>query len=308
MTGRHAGDVAGTPFQAELARFDAALARFVAGDMPGSQHGPQLPETLNRAIVYAVEGPGKRIRPVLVYRAAAALGRGPDAALDHAALALEFIHTYSLIHDDLPAMDDDDLRRGRPTLHRAFDEATAILVGDGLQVQAFSLITSAPGIEAAARLAMIDLLAAASGFAGMVGGQFKDMEATGTQPGVGDLQAMHRMKTGALIRAALGLGALVAGASEAQRMALERFGEHIGLAFQVIDDILDVQSDTATLGKTQGKDAASAKATYVSLLGLPGAREEAQRLLQAALESLDGLGAAAGALRDVARFIIDRDR
>jgi geranylgeranyl pyrophosphate synthase len=134
------------------------------------------------------------------------------------------------------------------------------------------------------------------------------MEATGTQPGVGDLQAMHRMKTGALIRAALGLGALVAGASEAQRVALERFGELIGLAFQVIDDILDVQSDTATLGKTQGKDAASAKATYVSLLGLPGAREEAERLLQAALDALDGLGAAAEPLRDVARFIIERDR
>jgi geranylgeranyl pyrophosphate synthase len=263
---------------------------------------------LREAVAYALSVGGKRIRPILVYRAARALGRDDAPALEHAAAAIELVHTYSLIHDDLPAMDDDDLRRGQPTLHRAYDEATAILVGDGMQVQAFSLLAAAPGLDAGRRLAMVDVLAAASGFPGMVGGQYLDVSATGGALSLDALKAMHNLKTGALIRAALALGGHAAGAGEAELAALDRYGEHIGLAFQVVDDILDVESDSATLGKTQGKDAAANKSTYVSLLGIDGARREAARLLDAALTALRPFDDRGDDLRDLARFIVERDR
>jgi len=263
---------------------------------------------LSQAVAYALSVGGKRIRPILVYRAARALGRDDTPALEHAAAAIELVHTYSLIHDDLPAMDDDDLRRGQPTLHRAYDEATAILVGDGMQVQAFSLLAAAPGLDADRRLAMIDVLAAASGFPGMVGGQYLDVSATGGALSLDALKAMHNLKTGALIRAALALGGHAAGAGEAELAALDRYGEHIGLAFQVVDDILDVESDSATLGKTQGKDAAAKKSTYVSLLGIDGARREAAGLLDAALTALRPFDDRGEDLRDLARFIVERDR
>ncbi len=289
-------------------RFASAAGRMMAGELAAGYAGGSVPESLVKAIDYAVSGEGKRIRPILVYRAARAVSERESPALDYAALALELVHTYSLIHDDLPAMDNDDLRRGRPTLHRAFDEATAILVGDGLQVQAFTMIARAPDLTPEQRVSMIDRLAEASGFNGMVGGQYRDMEATGTALTLPDLQAMHAMKTGALIRAALGLGGIAAGGSKPQLQALEDFGQHIGLAFQVVDDILDVESDSATLGKTGGKDEASHKATYVSLLGLEGARSEAGRLLEAAMAALESFGAQAEPLRELARFIVRRKR
>ena len=286
----------------DRARFESSARPLVETQL--STVAPALRE----AVAYALSVGGKRIRPILVYRAARALGRDDAPALEHAAAAIELVHTYSLIHDDLPAMDDDDLRRGQPTLHRAYDEATAILVGDGMQVQAFCLLAAAPGLDADRRLAMIDVLAAASGFPGMVGGQYLDVSATGGALTLDALKAMHNLKTGALIRAALALGGHAAGAGEAELAALDRYGEHIGLAFQVVDDILDVESDSATLGKTQGKDAAANKSTYVSLLGIDGARREAEGLLDAALTALRPFDDRGDDLRDLARFIVERDR
>ncbi len=261
------------------------------------------------AIRHALKAGGKRIRPLLVYTAGYTVSfiRKPTKSLDSAACAIELIHTYSLIHDDLPAMDDDDLRRGKPSLHKAYDEATAILVGDGLQARAFELLADAPGLGAEQRIAMVKVLAKAAGPAGMVGGQFIDIQATGSDMTLEQLQAMHSLKTGALIRASLALGGIAAGASEQQLAALDEYGTHIGLAFQVVDDILDVEGDTATLGKTQGKDDEANKPTYVKLLGLDGAKAEAQRLLQAALEALNSFGASADHLRDLARYIVERD-
>jgi len=287
---------------ADRERFERSARPLLQAQLAG------LPPALGEAVAYALDVGGKRIRPILVYRAASALGHSDAPALEHAAAALELVHTYSLIHDDLPAMDDDDLRRGRPTLHRAYDEATAILVGDGMQVQAFSLLAAAPGLDAARRLAMIERLAAASGFPGMVSGQYTDVAATGGALSLEALKAMHRLKTGALIRAALALGGHAAGADEQALLALDRYGEHIGLAFQVVDDILDVEGDSATLGKTRGKDAATNKSTYVSLLGIDGARREAHTLLEAASAALHTFGANADELREVAHFIVKRDR
>jgi len=287
---------------ADRDRFEAQARPLMDAHLAG------VPAALREAVTYALSVGGKRIRPTLVYRAARALGRGDAPALEHAAAAIELVHTYSLIHDDLPAMDDDDLRRGQPTLHRAYDEATAILVGDGMQVQAFSLLAAAPGLTAERRLAMIDALAAASGFPGMVGGQYLDVSATGEALTLDALKAMHNLKTGALIRAALALGGHAAGADAQELAALDRYGEHIGLAFQVVDDILDVESDSATLGKTQGKDAAANKSTYVSLLGIDGARREAAALLDAALAALRPFDDNGDDLRDLARFIVERDR
>lgn len=263
---------------------------------------------LQEACSYALSNDGKRVRPSLVYFAAHSVGSlSTESELNPIACAIELIHTYSLIHDDLPAMDDDDLRRGRPSLHKAYDEATAILVGDGLQARAFELLADAPGLSAEQRVAMIKVLAEAAGLRGMVGGQFIDIQAIDTDMTLEQLQAMHSLKTGALMRASLALGGIAAGATGEQLAALDDYGIHIGLAFQVVDDILDVEGDTATLGKTQGKDGEANKPTYVKLLGLEGAKDEAKRLLQIALEALDDFGEAADLLRDLARYIIARD-
>jgi geranylgeranyl pyrophosphate synthase len=289
----------------DLARFEAATRAQMTELLSPANSG--VPAGLSAAIEYALACGGKRVRPILVYSAARAISDDRHPALDRAALALELVHTYSLIHDDLPAMDDDDLRRGQPTLHRAYDEATAILVGDGLQVLAFSLLAEAPELSAEQRLDMLTALARASGFAGMVGGQYIDVCATGQRLDIEQLRAMHGMKTGALIRCALTLGAVIGGAQPQQRAALDTYGEHIGLAFQVVDDILDVSGDSATLGKTGGKDAAANKSTYVSLLGLAGARAEARRLEQAALAAIAELGPGAESLRELAHYIIARD-
>lgn len=284
---------------------DRQLAIFATG---GDAIVDQNLAAATQACHYALISGGKRIRPVLVYAAASALGRAGDKArMDHIACALELIHTYSLIHDDLPAMDNDDLRRGRPSLHKAYDEATAILVGDGLQARAFELLAQAPGISDAQRVAMIRVLAAAAGLRGMVGGQHIDIQATNSDMSLPQLQHMHALKTGALIRAALALGGIAAGADKQQLAALDAYGMHIGLAFQVVDDILDVEGDTQTLGKTGGKDGVANKPTYVKLLGLDGAKAEAQRLLAEALEALGGFGESADLLRELARYIVARD-
>ena len=258
---------------------DRQLAVFATAGGAGCD---QALDAITHACQYALINGGKRIRPILVYASAGAVGRaGHGAGLDHIACALEMIHTYSLIHDDLPAMDDDDLRRGKPSLHRAYDEATAILVGDGLQARAFELLAEAPGLSDGQRIAMIKVLAGAAGLRGMVGGQFIDVQATDSDMSLDQLQAMHSLKTGALIRAALALGGIAAGATQEQLSALDNYGSHIGLAFQVVDDILDVEGDTQTLGKTQGKDGAANKPTYVKLLGLDGAKTEAPDWLSA---------------------------
>jgi geranylgeranyl pyrophosphate synthase len=244
-----------------------------------------------------------------VYAASEAIdSHGEVAGLDQIACAIEMIHCYSLVHDDLPAMDDDDLRRGKPSCHRAFDEATAILVGDGLQARSFEIIADAGELSQGQRLAMVKVLASASGLGGMVGGQHIDISATDQELNLEQLQAMHSLKTGALIRAALAIGGIAAKATREQLVTLDEYGTNIGLAFQVTDDILDVTGDTDTLGKTQGKDVDANKATYVKLLGLDGARREAARLHAAALDSLEVFGGSAERLREIAGFIVERDR
>lgn len=264
------------------------------------------PTPLAAAMRYAVTGGGKRVRPFLVYAAGRALG-APLERLDAPAAAVEFIHAYSLVHDDLPAMDDDDLRRGRPTCHRAFDEATAILAGDALQGLAFSALAEAGELPEATRLRMVASLSRAAGAEGMVGGQARDINAVGRETDLAGLEAMHRRKTGALIEASARLGGLAAGADDATLGTLERYAAAVGLAFQIQDDILDVVGDTETLGKTGGADAAREKPTYPALLGLEGARERARAMVDDALEALAELGDGAEPLRDLARYVIERD-
>ncbi len=266
------------------------------------------PRRLHAAMRYAALGGGKRVRPVLVYAAGQALGVKPDC-LDGAACAVELIHAYSLVHDDLPAMDDDSLRRGRPTCHKAYDEATAILAGDALQTLAFRVLCEDNElcISATDRLRMIGVLAHASGSRGMAGGQALDMDATGEDIDLAQLENLHIHKTGALILASVRLGALAAGAAADARLAgLERYAKCIGLAFQVHDDVLDVEGDTDVLGKTQGKDAAADKATYPALMGLDAAREMARRLIDEALDSIAKMDESADPLRQLAHYIVGR--
>ena len=288
------------------------------------------PTQLHEAMRYAVLGGGKRVRPLLVYAAGSALGV-EMAALDGPACAVELIHAYSLVHDDLPAMDDDDLRRGKPTCHKAFDEATAILAGDALQTLAFYILAHDPAIQtdAAARLQMVEALTLASGSRGMVGGQAIDLAAVGHTLNLPELEDMHIHKTGALIRASVALGALssrhlashkevqVSRESEARGSErreqhhdifhrLDRYARCIGLAFQIRDDILDIESDTTTLGKTQGGDIARDKPTYPSLLGMAEAKQRAHDLYQEALDCLTPLDARADPLRQIAAYIVER--
>ena len=263
-------------------------------------------ERLQEAMRYSVLGGGKRIRPALCLAAAKAVGQAGDQGLAPAC-SVELIHAYSLIHDDLPAMDDDELRRGRPTTHIAFDEATAILAGDALQTLAFGLLANNSEGSAEARLAMIQELARASGYLGMVGGQAIDLESVGKTLSLSQLEAMHRHKTGALIEASVRLGALASGrADEAALKALHAYARAIGLAFQVQDDILDVESDTATLGKTQGKDEANHKPTYPALLGLEPAKAYALELRDQALHARRAFDNGAEPLRELARYIVER--
>jgi geranylgeranyl diphosphate synthase type II len=257
---------------------------------------------------YSVVNGGKRIRPLLVYAACEALG-GHAAQADGAACAVELIHAYSLVHDDLPAMDDDDLRRGLPTTHIAFDQATAILAGDGLQTLAFEVLAdgSRNPQDADTRLLMIRALAHAAGPAGMVGGQAIDLGSVGHKLDQTALELMHRHKTGALIEASVSLGALASGQADAPALAaLAAYAQAIGLAFQVQDDILDVESDTATLGKRQGADIARDKPTYPALLGLEAAKAYALELRDQALAALQTFDSRAEPLRALARFIVER--
>lgn len=263
-----------------------------------------IPQRLHDAMRYATLGGGKRVRPLLVF-AAGELSDAPPERLAIAACAVELIHVYSLVHDDLPCMDNDVLRRGRPTCHIEFDEATALLVGDSLQTLAFELLASHPLGQH--QLEMITLLAQASGSCGMAGGQAIDLAAVGKPLEQAELELMHALKTGALIRAAVLLGALAGTPlSPEERQQLDRFAKRAGLLFQVVDDILDCTANTATLGKTAGKDAAADKPTYVALLGLDAAREYAQDLRHEALAALSGFGARARRLTELADFICHR--
>lgn len=268
-----------------------------------------LPKRLHDAMRYSALDGGKRMRPMLTYSVGKALGIAAEV-LDGPACAVEFIHVYSLIHDDLPAMDDDDLRRGKATSHVQYDEATAILAGDALQTLAFQVLANDDSMQASAdtRLNMIIALAKASGSQGMVGGQAIDLESVGKKLTLPELENMHIHKTGALIRVAVQLATLSKpDLDPAVAAKLDHYAKCIGLSFQVKDDILDEESDTATLGKTQGKDQDNDKPTYPALLGLDGAKEKAQNLHEQALESLADFGPEADLLRDLSLYIIQRD-
>lgn len=263
-------------------------------------------ERLRDTMRYSVLGGGKRVRPALCLAAAKAMGVNEKTALAPAC-ALELIHAYSLVHDDLPAMDDDDLRRGRPTAHIAFDEASAILAGDALQSLAFSLLSEAPDLTDRQRVVMVSELARASGHEGMVGGQAIDLESVGQQLNVEQLETMHRHKTGALIEASVRLGALTAeNVTERQLSDLSDYASALGLAFQVQDDLLDIEGDTQIIGKRQGSDAAKEKPTYPALLGIDGARQHLTRLLNDALNAIEGFGSEADTLRAMADYVVAR--
>ena len=262
---------------------------------------------LKEAMSYSLFNGGKRVRPILCYASAVVVSK-PNAVTDAAAAALECIHAYSLVHDDLPAMDDDDLRRGKPTCHIAFDEATAILVGDALQALAFEkLAESVDGVDVNG-LEMLRRLAAGAGATGMVAGQMLDLQAEGSFKSLSldDLERIHRHKTGALIGCSVAIGALSAGADNAQVESLSTYARALGLAFQVQDDIIDLTSDTETLGKLQGSDLEKGKCTYVEMLGLSGAKAKALELSEQALTSLSEFGQAADPLRWIANYNVDR--
>ena len=312
------------PTQMTLKMPDAELARptpssFLTDRVPAYQlriervlahaleiDGAATPRLLE-AMRYSTLGGGKRVRPVLVYATGEALG-APLEVLDAAAAAVELIHVYSLVHDDLPAMDNDDLRRGKPTCHRAFDEATAILVGDALQARAFEVLANAPAsIPAGSRLEMLRVLADAIGTRGMAGGQAIDLEAVKQHLGKPELERMHRQKTGALIQASVLLGAISAGTLDVpQRAALAEFGAEIGLAFQIQDDILDVEGTTTTLGKRAGADADRIKPTYPSVLGLRESRDEALARRDRAIAALEPWRTRFASLREFANFLVAR--
>ena len=282
------------------ARMEDALARLLPP-------GDALPPRLHDAMRYAVLGGGKRVRPLLVFGAGELAG-ADTMALEIPAAAVEMIHAYSLVHDDLPCMDDDSLRRGKPTVHVEFDYATALLAGDALQAQAFNVLAAYPvAADAAAQLRMVELLAHAAGSRGMCGGQQIDLDAVGRELSEPELELMHIHKTGALIRASVSLGALCGrplAASERER--LDHYAKCAGLLFQVVDDILDATADTSILGKTAGKDEKDDKPTYVSILGLAAARRKAEDLLAASLDSLAPFGVRGARLADLARFIAKR--
>ena len=264
------------------------------------------PETIHRAMRHSLFSGGKRIRPILAIAAAEAVG-SDVGAVERPACALELVHTYSLIHDDLPALDDDDFRRGRPTCHKAFGDAMAILAGDALLTLAFQVLSELDDVPSERRIRMVAELASGAGTVdGMIGGQVADLEAEGKQVDAARLEYIHRSKTGALIRASVRIGAIYAGANEEQFVALSDYGTHIGLAFQIVDDILDVVGSTETLGKTAGKDAAQQKATFPALYGLTASREHAKQHLIHAVEALEPIGEGSVRLREVAERIITR--
>ena len=285
-------------FEEDRAAVDAALDRL----MPGED---AQPPSIHRAMRYSVQAGGKRVRPILCLESARIFMADVTQVLP-VACALEFIHTYSLIHDDLPALDNDDLRRGKPTCHKKFGEATAILAGDALLTLAFETIANA-SIEPARRVAILSHVAASAGTVnGMVGGQVADLEAEGRAIQPADLEYIHRSKTAALIRASVVAGTIGGGARDDDVARLKRFGETIGWAFQVVDDILDVEESSAALGKTAGKDAAQQKATYPSLYGLEKSRQFAKELEARAMAEIEPYGPRAARLRELAELIVHR--
>ena len=284
-----------------------ALSSYIVCSDPG----------LKKALTYALENPGKQLRSrlcretaVMVVAASSAETLVADSSIESAnrvGEAIECLHTYSLIHDDLPAMDDDDLRRGKPTVHKAFDEATAILVGDGLQAFAFEWVTEAEGLSDTQKIQLVKLLSKSVGFDGMVGGQAMDIAAEGQSLDVAALKEVHLRKTGALIEASVLAGAICADATETQIAALHQFSKNIGLAFQVMDDVLDVTASSETLGKTAGKDIAAEKSTYVACMGVDDARAYANQLLDEALALLTPFGEAADSLSALSRLLVHRN-
>ena len=281
---------------------DVALDRFLPGET-------ELPHSVHKAMRYSVFAGGKRVRPILMLAACQAVGGDPGRALP-AACAMEMIHTYSLIHDDLPAMDDDDFRRGNPTNHKVFGEAIAILAGDALLTEAFKLASDprfAGGCEPSGLLAVIHEIASCAGSYGMVGGQVIDMESEG-RPDIdlATVQYIHTHKTGALIKASVVAGALLGGAAGQKLAAITRYGEAAGLAFQIADDILDIEGTTEEIGKDAGSDQARGKATYPAVMGLAAAKEEARSMMDEALRALELFGAEADPLREIARYIVQR--
>jgi geranylgeranyl diphosphate synthase type II len=286
----------------ECTRIDAALDLYLPRET-------ELPHSVHKAMRYSVFAGGKRVRPILMLAACKAVGGDTEGAIP-AACAMEMIHTYSLIHDDLPAMDDDDFRRGNPTSHKVFGEAVAILAGDALLTEAFKLTSDphfAGGCDAVARLAVIHVIATCAGSYGMVGGQVVDMESEG-KPDIDlpTVQYIHTHKTGALIKASVVAGALLGGADEKALSAITRYGEAAGLAFQIADDILDIEGTTEEIGKDAGSDQARGKATYPAVIGLAAARLEAQSMMDEAMRALEIFGPEADPLREIARYIVNR--
>ena len=286
-----------TLIEAELSRWSAAPDAAVAEHL-------EVPETLRKAMTYSLLAGGKRLRPILALAGCEAVG-GERAVALPLACALEMIHTYSLIHDDLPAMDDDDFRRGRPTNHKVFGEGLAILAGDALLTEAFAVVSRSPA-PAPVVVKVIAELAAAAGAAGMVGGQVIDIEATGNKVELELLRRLHAKKTGALLAVSVCAGARLGGADESAVAALRTYAEALGLAFQIVDDVLDVTADLQTLGKDPGSDQAAGKTTYVDLLGIDGARRHADQVMTAGIAALAPLGAAAEPLRALGRYTVER--
>ncbi len=290
-------------FQAWMGGVQARMESVLARVLPAAH---LVPTRLHEAMRYATLEGGKRVRPLLAFAAGEVSGAAPER-LEIAAAAVECMHAYSLVHDDLPCMDDDTLRRGKPTVHMEYDEPTALLVGDALQSLAFQLLAEHRlADDAHVQLEMVKTLARAAGSRGMAGGQQIDLEATGKPLTLPELELMHIHKTGALIRAAVGLGAACGALSDEHAEKLDRYAKAIGLAFQVVDDVLDCDASTATLGKTAGKDSRRGKPTYVSALGLSRAREFAEELRGEAHDSLNGIGAPARRLGELADFIVLR--
>ncbi len=266
----------------------------------------EMPHKLHQAMRYVTLGGGKRLRPLLVL-AASELGEAEQTAVEQAMAAIEMVHVYSLVHDDMPAMDNDSLRRGKPTCHVQYGEATALLVGDALQTQAFDILSRPTALPSERQLKMLSVLAKASGSSGMAGGQAIDLNNVGKAMSQTELERMHGLKTGALIRAAVAMGALACPDVDDEVLArLDDYARKLGLAFQVIDDVLDCEADTATLGKTAGKDADNDKPTYVKLMGLAEARRYAEQLVEAAVEALAPLGEKSLRLRQLAQFVTAR--
>jgi geranylgeranyl pyrophosphate synthase len=290
-------------FENRIAHYTERVAAKLDSVLPAASIAPQK---LHDAMRYAVFNGGKRVRPLLVYAAGECL-QIDEQRLDAPAASIELIHAFSLVHDDLPAMDDDDLRRGKPTVHRKYDEATAILAADALQPLAFSVLAAMPAATAQTRTRLVKMVADACGSLGMTGGQSLDLSAEGRELSIAEIEQMYALKTGALIHASIVSAALLSDtASDEQLAALDAFGRSIGVAFQIKDDILDVEGETEVIGKQTGADQRLNKATYPGLVGIEAARERCDELLASALQRLDDFGENAASLRWLARFIVER--